>query len=77
MSFSADDLKQLKERIAENSSRIIKFSPTISLESFKALLFRLEAAEKCARFLDARTPDAGSMAPVELEALETWHKACE
>jgi hypothetical protein len=65
MSFNDEDLKQLKSTGT--------FGFQIGWKEIQALVARLEAAERCARYLDAIYESERS--PIENDALNEWRKA--
>lgn len=69
--FSNEDLKRQKTnaRLMRRKHELWKY---MKIETFFALLARLEAAELCARYLDAISE--GQRSPRENEALMAWRK---
>jgi septin family protein len=73
MTFTDDDLNNLKERIMQDySTAKLNCFPTEELDSLDALLDRMEAAEQ---FIEARYPDGLTRLSVQYPLYEAWRKA--
>lgn len=74
--FTDDELKRLKNSV--NVAKALRLANLhgeveFDISLMSDLLARLEAAELCARYLEAELPI--SLAPVENLAIEAWRKA--